>query len=133
MNNSQPLTPSYSCALAKYQRAVEPRLIEATAIKARDAARALHELEKTRHKSGSAKHVQKNGVIYKKLAVGQIAERTEEELDYRASVKNAAVQRKVNLANKEWRKLITNLGKKVTEWKKNAKEVDRVYIDCVEI
>ena len=67
------------------------------------------------------------------MAVGQIAERTEEELEYRASVKNAAIQRKVNLANKEWRKLITNLGKKVTEWKKNAKEVDRVYIDYMEI
>ena len=98
-----------------------------------NTARVLHKLEKTQHKSGSAKHIQKNGVIYKKLAIGQIAECTEEELDYRASVKNAAVQRKVNLANKEWRKLITNLGKKVTEWKKNAKEVDRVYIDCVEI
>ena len=89
------------CALAKYQRVVELWLIEAIAIKVYNTARVLHKLEKTQHKSGSAKHIQKNGVIYKKLAIGQIAECTEEELDYRASVKNAAVQRKVNLANKE--------------------------------
>ena len=80
--------------LAKYQRAVEPRLIKATTIKACDIARALHKLEKKQYKSGSAKHIQKNRVIYKKLAVGQIAECIEEELEYRPLSKIQLFSRK---------------------------------------
>jgi hypothetical protein len=65
MNGLVPLTPSYLRALVKYQRAVEPCVLEGYAIKRRDEERALAEVEKTRRKSGSRKHVQKNGVIYK--------------------------------------------------------------------
>ena len=116
------LTPSYQHALVKYQKAVEPRLREACTIKRRDELRAQHELEKVRRKAGSGKHIQKNGVIYKRWALNQIVERNEEEQVYRDSIRNTAVQRKVATANKEWKKLITNLDRKVEEWKKNAKK-----------
>jgi len=76
INELIPLTPSYSTALIKYQKSVEPRLGEAYVIKARDTARALAETEKTGRKTGSGKHVQKNGVIYKGRAVAHISERT---------------------------------------------------------
>jgi len=79
MNDEVPLTPSYSRALIKYQKAIEPRVLEASAIKARDSTRALVEVEKTRRKTGSGKHVQKNGVIYKGKGIEQIRERIETE------------------------------------------------------
>jgi hypothetical protein len=52
-----PLTTSYTRSLVKYQRAVEPRILEASVIKARDTARRLAEIEKTRRKTGSGRHV----------------------------------------------------------------------------
>jgi len=91
MNELVPLTPSYSRALVKYQRAMEPRVLEGSAIKRRDEERAKAEAEKTRRKSGSWKHVQKNGVIYKGKAQQQILERMIEEQVYLDSITNAKV------------------------------------------
>ena len=65
MDSAIPLTPSYCTALLKYQKSVEPRFLEACAIKSCDTARQLQAIEKTRRKTGSGKHIQKNGVIYK--------------------------------------------------------------------
>jgi hypothetical protein len=73
-----PLTPSYTCALVKYQRSVEPRILEARVIKAGDTARRLAEIEKIRRKPGSRRHVQNNGVLYRREGSRQIMERTEE-------------------------------------------------------
>jgi hypothetical protein len=56
MNEIVPLTPSYSRTLVKYQKAIEPRVLEGSAIK-RDEERALAEVEKIRRKSGSKRHV----------------------------------------------------------------------------
>ena len=133
MNETVPLTPSYSRALIKYQKAVEPRISEAVAIKARDTARALQEVEKTRRKTGSGKHVQKNGVIYKGKALDHIRERTQEEQDHLDSIVNAKVQRKVNATNKEYKKFMRGLENKVIKWKQDAIHVNRVYLDCLAI
>ena len=133
MNELVPLTPSYSRALVKYQKAVEPRVLEGYAIKKRDEERALAEVEKTRRKSGSGKHVQKNGVIYKGRAQQQILERTIEEQAYLDSVVNTKVQRKVTATNKEYKKWLHNLEYKVKKWKETAIHVNKVYLECMVI
>jgi hypothetical protein len=133
MNGLVPLTPSYSRALVKYQRAVEPRVLEGYAIKRRDEERALAEVEKTRRKSGSGKHVQKNRVIYKGKAQQQILERTIEEQAYLDSVVNTKVQRKVTATNKEYKKWLRNLEYKVKKWKETAIHVNKVYLECMVI
>ena len=66
----------------------------ATTIKVYNIARVLYKLEKTQCKLGSAKYIQKNRVIYKKLAVGQIAECIEEKLEYRPLSKIQLFSRK---------------------------------------
>jgi hypothetical protein len=117
MNELAPLTLSYSRALVKYQRAVKPHVLERSAIKRRDEERALTEVKKTRKKSGSKKHVQKNRVIYKRKAQQQILERTVEEQTYLDSVVNTKIQRKVTATNKEYKKWLRNLEYKVKKWK----------------
>ena len=120
-------------ALVKYQRTVEPCVLEGYAIKKRDEERALAEVEKTRRKSGSGKHVQKNGVIYKGRAQQQILERTIEEQTYLDSVINTKVQRKVTATNKEDKKWLHNLEYKVKKWKETAIHVNKVYLECMVI
>lgn len=133
MAESVPLTPSYSTALIKYQKSVEPRLAEAYAIKARDTARALAEIEKTRSNTGSGKHVQKNGVIYKGRALAHILERTKEEQEHINSIVVAKIQRLNAATNKEYKKLIRGLENKVKQWKKDAIHVNKVYLECLNI
>jgi hypothetical protein len=65
INKLAPITLSYSRTVIKYQRAIKPRVLEGSVIKRRVEERALAEVEKTRRESGSEKHVQKDGVIYK--------------------------------------------------------------------
>jgi hypothetical protein len=91
INELASLTLSYLSALVKYQRAVKARVLEESVIKRRDEERALAEVEKTCRKSGSGKHVQKNGVIYKRKAQQQILERTVKEQAYLDSVVNTKV------------------------------------------
>ena len=133
INEIVPLTPSYSCALAKYQKAVEPRVLEGSAIKRRDEERALAEAEKIRRKSGSGRHVQKNGVIYKGRAQQQIMKRAIEKQIYLDSIVNAKVQRKVMATNKEYKKLLRGLEGKVKRWKETAIRVNKVYLECLVI
>jgi hypothetical protein len=115
-----PLTPSYTRALVKYQRAVEPRVLEASAIKARDTVRRLAEIEKTRRKTGSGRHVQKNGVLYKGKGSRQIMERTEEEQAALDAVVNTRVQTKVKKTEKEYRKWVKLLPKNIDTWRDTA-------------
>ena len=109
---SRPLSPGYSRAQMAYFHSVEPRLLEATALKHREADRARHQIEKTRRKSGSGKHVQKKGVLYKGRGVAQIAERTREEQEYRDSIINAADVRKQRKEEKEARQLARSNARK---------------------
>ena len=51
------LTLSYSRVLVKYQKAIEPCILEVSAIKRRDEEWALAEAEKIRRKIGSGKYV----------------------------------------------------------------------------
>jgi hypothetical protein len=51
------LTLSYSRALVKYQRAIEPRVLKRSVIKRKDKKRVLAKVEKTCKKSRSGKHV----------------------------------------------------------------------------
>lgn len=113
-------TPSYTRALVKYQRSVEPRVLEASVIKARDTARRLAEIEKTRRKTGSGRHVQKNGVLYKGRGSRQIMERTEEERAAVDAVINTRVQTKVKKTEKEYWKWIKLLPKNIDTWRNTA-------------
>ena len=113
MNELVFLTPSYLCALVKYQKTIELCVLERYAIKKKDKEHALAEVEKTRRKSGSEKHVQKNKVIYKGRAQQQILERTIKEQAYLDSVINTKVQCKVIATNKEYKKWLYNLEYKV--------------------
>ena len=133
IHNIVPLTPSYSRALVKYQKAVEPCILEVSAIKRRDEERVLAEAEKIRRKTGSGKHVQKNGVIYKRRAKQQILERSIEEQVYLDSIINTKVQRKITATNKEYKKLLRGLENKVKKWKETAIRVNRVYLECLVI
>ena len=121
MDSAIPLTLSYCTALLKYQKSVEPRLLEACAIKSRDTARQLQAIEKTRRKTGSSKHIQKNGVIYKGKGRAEAIERSQEEQEYYESVVNAKITRKVTATAKEYKKFLRGLGKKVIQWRKVAK------------
>ena len=108
--------------MLKYQKSVEPRLLEACAIKSRDTARQLQAIEKTRRKTGSSKHIQKNGVIYKgKGRAEAIIERSQKEQEHHESVVNAKIARKVTATAKEYKKFLRGLGKKVIQWRKVAK------------
>jgi hypothetical protein len=100
---------------------VEPRLLEACAIKSHDTARQLQAIEKTRRKTGSGKHIQKNGVIYKGKGRAVAIERSQEEEEYHRSVVNAKIARKVTATAKEYKKFLRGLGKKVIQWRKVAK------------
>jgi len=124
MNELIPLTPSYSWALRCYQKSVEPRLVEANAIKQHDVDRRLHTIEKTRIKSGSSRYVQKNGVLYIGKGRSQILERNQEEEVYRASIVNMALERKIKKTNKEYSKWVKALKKEYDNWNKNAKKVN---------
>ena len=104
MNELAPLTPSYSRALVKYQRAVEPRVLEGSAIKKRDKERALAEVEKTYKNSRSEKHIQKNKVIYKGKAQQQILKRMVKKQTYLNNIINIKIQHKVTAINKEYKK-----------------------------
>jgi hypothetical protein len=106
------LTPSYACALQKYQKAVEPRLLEAIVIKGREMQRKLQEIEKVRIKSGSRKHVQKNGVIYKGYALKQIEERNWEDLE----VLNVKLERKCVKVSKLYKKWVKDFPNLYSKW-----------------
>jgi len=131
MNDLQALTPSYQTALMKYYKAVEPRLLESALLKGREAKRALQEIEKTRRKSGSKKHVQKNGVLYKGRGAAQVELRNWEEEAYQASVSNAKLQRKVVLVEKEYKKWVKALPKKYAQRRQAVIAQNDLYIDCV--
>jgi hypothetical protein len=111
----------------KYQRSIEPRLIEAYAIKSRDEDQKLHAIEKARRKAGSNKHVQKNGVIYKRDADNQIIARQIEENQSKVEVRNAAavrLERKISASYKAWAKKIKKHRK---EWKQRQSINESVY------
>ena|ERR1700736_5531147 len=72
------LTPSYSRALLKWNKFASTRILQGKLIKEREVKKAQNERDRMRRKSGSSKHVQKNGVIYKGTAVRQIEERHQE-------------------------------------------------------
>jgi hypothetical protein len=120
MDGNVSLTPSYMRALVKYQKAVEPHVLEGSTIKRRDEERVLAEVEKIRRKSRSRRHVQKNGVIYKGRAQQQILEHTIEEQEYHDSITNAKIQCKIMATNKEYKKFLRGLEKKVKKWKETA-------------
>jgi hypothetical protein len=96
-----PLTPSYSRALLKYQKAVKERVLAERLIKDREMKRVAQEQEKLRIKLGSARHVQKNGVLYKGKGAKQVVDRNREEEEYRESVHNnlMVVARKIKAAD----------------------------------
>jgi hypothetical protein len=106
MDSVIPLTPSYCTALLKYQKSVEPRLLEACAIKSRDTARQLQAIEKTRRKTVSGKHIQKNGVIYKGKGRAEAIEQSQEEREYYESVVNAKITRKVTATARGVQKIL---------------------------
>jgi hypothetical protein len=106
------LTPSYACALQKYQQAVEPCLLEAIVIKGREMQQKLQEIEKVRIKSGSRKHVQKNGVIYKGYALKQIEEHNWEDLE----VLNVKLERKCVKVSKLYKKWVKDFPKLYSKW-----------------
>ena len=76
MDSAIPLTLSYCTALLKYQKSVEPPLLEVCAIKSRNTARQLQAIEKIRRKTGSGKHIQKNRAIYKEKGRAEAIERS---------------------------------------------------------
>jgi cell fate (sporulation/competence/biofilm development) regulator YmcA (YheA/YmcA/DUF963 family) len=82
MDSAIPLTLSYCTTLLKYQKSMEPRLLEAYVIKNRDTARQLQAIEKTRRKTDSGKHIQKNGVIYKGKGRAEAIKQSQEEQEY---------------------------------------------------
>jgi hypothetical protein len=81
-----PLTPSYSRALIKYQKAVEERVLAGRLVQDREMKRVAQEQEKLRIKLGSARHVQKNGVLYEGKGAKQVVGRNREEEEKRKSV-----------------------------------------------
>jgi hypothetical protein len=114
---------------SQVSRAVEPPILEASVIKARDTARPFAEIEKTRRKTGSGRHVQKNGVLYKGKGSRQIMERTEEEQAALDVVVNTRVQTKVKKTEKKYRKWIKLLPKNIDTWRDSDSIKD--YYNCV--
>ena len=102
MNSAISLTPNYCTALLKYQKSVEPGLLEACVIKSRNTTRQLQAIEKTCRKTGSGKYIQKNGVIYKGKGRAEAIE-LQEEQEYYESVVNAKITRKVTATAKEYK------------------------------
>jgi hypothetical protein len=100
------LTPSYMYTLVKYQKAVEPRVLERSTIKSREMRNARWWRQKNLQE---VRHVQKNGVIYKRRAQQQILERTVDEQEYRDGILNA----KIIATNKEYKEFLRGLEKKV--------------------
>jgi hypothetical protein len=69
-----PLTPSYRTSLQAFQASIEPKLLTSTLIKQREQERIEHVKERARQKSGTGRHIQKGGVIYKKVGLLQTLE-----------------------------------------------------------
>ena len=65
MDGNVSLIPSYMRVLVKYQKVVEPRVLEGSTIKRRDEEHVLAEVEKIHRKLESGQHVQKNRMIYR--------------------------------------------------------------------
>lgn len=71
-DNDEPLTPSFAESLRAYKKDIDSKLITASLIKQREEERIEAAKEQARRKSGSGRHVQKGGVIYKHVGLQQV-------------------------------------------------------------
>ena len=83
-----PLTPSYQHSFHAYSYGAERLILAGKLIEERERARVQDKKDKARRKSGSGKHVQKGGVIYKGHGAKQCMETNKEYDDWRANTKN---------------------------------------------
>jgi DDE superfamily endonuclease len=120
-----PLSPSYQRSLRAYQRAVEPRVLEASAIKHREEARLKEIADKKANKlATSGRHVQKSGVIYAGNGRSQIEAREKQFLELeksRKEVVNMATKRKVAETEKQYKKWLKLLQRNFGEWNKDIR------------
>ena len=86
-------------------------------IEEQERARVQDEKDKARRKSGSGKHVQKDGVIYKGRGVKQSMETNKEYDDWRANTRNTKLTRIVREKDKIWTKVIKELPKYAREFR----------------